>query len=784
MLLVLLVPSVAYAMSDDIEFGTRFLPLFLVEDSEGVIQVYAKQGDSIVPQKISDLTATSLDSSIVRVIDIKESETSFDSEIRIKAIKAGETSIFIVGPGFSSIEVPVTIHGNKLTQEKILIKTIPESFSANGPWDGYVSVQLADEDDFPVIATKDTVINLSSADNNVLNLLQRDIIITEGEYFGYAQFEVNDEGETMIYASSVGMETAKSDPIMVGEEEDLEIEFFTIPDKLNTFAASRGFIIAQLQSGGEPTIANKDVTVNFKITNSQFGSQNSSPTLAEYGDIKQDGFFQIKKGSYWGYIEWSTLSGIEDTYDIQLSTQNPLQVETVDVPTFDLELFDDKFIHFEDLPILASGNRELIGVVYLEDESNNPILAERDIFIGIDSSDEDFLKVEKTIIKRGFSSELVFAQVGHSAPDDLELHADVDNSDEVIIADVSGAVKDSNTLIIEPLVTRVLAGKEFPIAVYLESGIELTNFGDREIMFISPSEYYEVESKDISRGDGIILLDSKSLLEGSDTLSFSIGEYETELEIDSVSAKPSQLHLDYSETIFTGTNDVFSIQLLDSSGFPVFANNNLEIKFILKDESMLEIPESIIIEKGKYFALFDVAPIKSGKVELSIVANDLPLESFEIEVTSLEPEISISAPEIIEGGESFMAKISVSHDGNPLQNMRITWNVDGGIVQLSDSKTGTTGEAVISIIPTSNSNIKINADVLGSWYSPSKTSTVVRINATDSEFLAYADEGQQVQYGQIEVFGFDPVLIIVPAALIGMGYIFMKKGMLKVKVKA
>jgi hypothetical protein len=665
-----------------------------------------------------------------------------------------------------------------------LIKTIPDSFSANGPWNGYVSVQFADEDDFPVIATKDTVINLSSADSNVLNLLQRDIIITEGEYFGYTQFEVNGEGETMIYASSLGMETAKSDPIMVGEEEDLEIEFFTIPDKLNTFAASRGFIIAQLQSGGEPTIANKDVTVNFKITNSQFGSQNSSPTLAEYGDIKQDGFFQIKKGSYWGYIEWSTLSGIEDTYEIQLSTQNPLQVETVEVPTFDLEIFDDKFIHFEDLPILASGNRELIGVVYLEDESDNPILAERDVFIDIDSSDEDFLKVEKTIIKRGFSSALVFAQVGHSAPTDLELHAVVDNSDEVITADVSGAVKGSNTLIIEPLVTRVLAGNEFPIAVYLENGIELTNFGDREIMFISPSEYYEVESKDISRGDGIVLLDSKSLLEGSDTLTFSIGEYEKELEIDSVSAKPSQLHLDYSETIFTGTNDVFSIQLLDSSGFPVFANNNLEIKFILKDESMLEIPESIIIEKGKYFALFDVAPIKSGKVELSVVANDLPLESFEIKVTSLEPEISISAPEIIEEGESFMAKISVSHDGNPLQNMGITWNVDGGIVQLSDSKTGTTGEAVISIIPTSESNVKINADVLGSWYSPSKTSTVVRINATNSEFLAYADEGQQVQYGQIEVFGFDPVLIIVPAALIGMGYMFMKKGMLKVKVKA
>ena len=770
-------------MSDDIELGTRFLPSMLVEDSEGIIQVFAQQGGEIIPQKISGLSATSLDSTVVKVVDIKENESGFDSEIRIKAIKAGETSIFIVGPGFSSVEVPVKVFGNKLTQEKLLIKTIPDSFSTNGPWRGYVSVQLSDEDEFPVIATKDTVINLSSGDSNVLNLLGKDMIINQGEYFAYSQFEVTGEGETKIYASSLGMETAKSDLIKVEEEEDLEIEVFAIPDKLNTFATSKGFIIAQLQSDGEPTIAKKNIPVNFKITNSQFGTQNSSPTLDQYGDIKQDGFFEIKKGSYWGYVEWSTLSGIEDTYDIQVSTQDPLEVHTLQVPTFNLELFDDKFIHFEDLPILASGNRELIGVVFLEDENENPILAKRDIFIDIDSSDENFLKVERAVIKKGLSSALVFAQVGHSAPDELELHAVVDDSDEVIDAEVSGAVKDSNTLVVEPLVQKVLAGNKFPIAVYLENDDALTSFSDRETMFVSPSDYYEIESQDISVGDNIVLLDSESLLEGSDTLTFAIGEYEEELNIESVSAKPSQIHLDYSETIFSGTNDVFSVQLLDSGGSPVFANEDLEIKFVLKDESMLEIPESITIKKGKYFALFDVAPIKSGETELAVIANDLPLEKFEIKVTSLEPEVSISAPKIIEDGESFMAKISVKHNGNPVDKMGVTWNVEGGIVQLSDAKTGTTGEAVVSIIPTSNSNVKINVDVKGSWYSPSKTSTVVKINSTNSEFLAYADEGQKVQYGQIEVYGFDPVLIIVPAVLGGMGYMFMKKGMLKIKVK-
>ncbi len=771
-------------MADDIELGTRFLPSLLVEDSEGMIQVYAKQGENIVPKKVSGLTATSLDSSIVRVIDVRESETGFDSEIRIKAMKAGDTSIFIVGPGFSALEIPVTIHGNKLTQEKLLIKVIPDSFSANGPWRGYVSVQLADDDDFPVVAIKDTVINLSSGDNKILNLLQDDIIINKGEYFAYTQFEVKDDGETKIYASSLGMNTEKSETILVEEETDLEIEFFVIPDEINTFASSRGYIIAQLQSGGEPVIAKKDITIDYSITNSQFGTVNSSPTIDEYGDIKQNGYFEIKKGSYWGYFEYSTLSGIEDIYTIQLSTQDPLQVETIDVLTSDLEFFDDKLVHFEALPILATGNRELIGVVYLQDENDNPILAERDILIDIDSSDEDFLRVEKPKIIRGFSSALVFAQVGHSAPDELELHAVVEESDEVISADISGATRDSNTLVAEPLVSEVLAGKEFPIAVYLENVGQLSTFGESERIFVSPSDFYEIESKNVVRGDGIVLFNSKSLIEGLDIITFISIDYETDLLIDSVSAKPSLLHLDYSDTIFVGTNDIFSVQLLDSPDSPVFANEDIEIKFVLKDESLMEIPESITIEKGEYFALFDVAPKISGMTELSLVANELPLETYDIEITSLEPEISILAPTIIEEGESFMATISVSHENNPLQNMAISWNVQGGLVQLSDAKTGTTGEGIISIIPIDKGNVKINVDVSGSWYTPTKTSAVVRINSTNSEFLAYADEGEEVQYGQIEVFGIDPVLILVPAVLVTMGYMFKKKGMLKVKVEA
>ena len=62
------------------------------------------------------------------------------------------------------------------------------------------------------------------------------------------------------------MNTEKSETIVVEEKSDLEIEFFVIPDEINTFANSRGYVIAQLQSGDEPIIAKNDITIHYSIT--------------------------------------------------------------------------------------------------------------------------------------------------------------------------------------------------------------------------------------------------------------------------------------------------------------------------------------------------------------------------------------------------------------------------------------------------------------------------------------------------------------------------------------
>ncbi len=130
--------SVSYAQLDGCEFGIRLLPSKLIEDKEGIIQVFIKQGNFLIPEKINGLTVTSLDSSIVRVTSVTHSDSGFVSEVNIKAMKQGTTSLFLAAPGFTSTELPVTIFGNKLSKEQLLVKAIPDTFSSNGPFRGVV----------------------------------------------------------------------------------------------------------------------------------------------------------------------------------------------------------------------------------------------------------------------------------------------------------------------------------------------------------------------------------------------------------------------------------------------------------------------------------------------------------------------------------------------------------------------------------------------------------------------------------------------------------------------
>jgi len=276
MILVLVIASIfttslSYAVEGNLEFGTRLIPTKLVEGKEGIIQVFASTGTSPVPEKIQGLTVTSLDSKILRVITIEDSELGFVSEVNVKAIKDGTTTLFLAAPGFSSIELPITVYGNVLNQEKLLVKTIPTTFSSEGPFKGLIYVELVDEDGFPVKANKDIDILLSPSNSNLLNIFQENIVIKQDDYFAGTHFEIKPTGNSetaRIYVSAGDME-ARSADIVIDELEDLEVELYFFRDDVNVVNSAIGNIIVQLQKDNtdEPVLATQDILVKYKLTN-------------------------------------------------------------------------------------------------------------------------------------------------------------------------------------------------------------------------------------------------------------------------------------------------------------------------------------------------------------------------------------------------------------------------------------------------------------------------------------------------------------------------------------
>ncbi len=766
-IIVLTFASVAYAEELDI----RSVPPRLAENSDGKIHVFVTEGESIIPKKIDGLTITSSDSDILHIEEMASSD-SFIIEATVRAGKAGTTTLYVAAPGFTSKELPITVYGNKNNAATLLVKITPDTFTTNGPNEGYISVELADEDGFPVIAKEDTTILLNTPNNDVVDLSSQNIMIKNGEYFTYTKFHIKHSGEATIYASAAGVKT-QSGTITVSEDDNLTVELYAYPKTLSIHDAARGFIIVQLHdSGGRPVIAQKDITVFYKITDSSYTAVTNYSTNYKQ---KTEGYFQINKGSYWGYTQYALPSSIEDTYSISVSSTDPFIVDSDQVVTEDLELVDDKFVKFDTLPVLSTGRSELIGIVYLEDANGDPVVAKKDLGIKIDSSDPASLSVEEVIIPAGDQVALVYGRVSHSLPSDLQLRP-ADNESEVESITVFGPDKDSLDMVAEPLIPSVLAGTDFPMVLYLEDSGETSSFGENHNVVLSPNEFIEIQPAQIRQGDTLVIVNSRSLKDGLASLSVEVGDFEDLPVIDSLSAEAATLDLDYSKTIFVGTNDVFTVQLLNSGGSPTYATSDIDISIVSKEQGILELPSKVTISKGNHYTTFDVAPKSAGQTEVSFISEDLPLLKEEISVTGLGPQISISGPDSVSAADMFTTTILASSGEKPLADMNVQWNVNGGIMHFANSKTDLAGQATITVIPR-DSIVNIEAVVGGGWFPPTSVTKIVSVIPLANT----VEQPPPPNYKPLEIFGIDPVLFIVPGAIGAAGFMLKKKGQLAIK---
>ncbi|WP_246281994.1 Ig-like domain-containing protein [Nitrosopumilus ureiphilus] len=754
----------AYAIEKESTLEYNILPKKIHENDTVLLEVYKTVRGQVLLEKSSQLKVESLDKSIIDVVDLEETH-DYKVLVKLKAKSEGETILYVFTEGSQSLEIPVTVHGNNFPKH-ISLDIFPNIIDTKDNHQGVLSLLLTDENGIPTRADKDYLVKLSTSKSGVVLLEEFNMIISKGD-FGIKQiFSGIKSGTVTITAKSEEFESSES--ITVDEKPERTIEIAVIPDKISSSNNANGHLIAQLFSGGSLIKATEDITVYFEISS----DSEVINTSLETNSLNPAGYFQIKKGQSWGHTTFSIQKGVIESYTITGTSQNPLISVEEGFDTMNVELYGDKEIKFSSLSILADGKRQLIGIIYLEDENGHPVIASRDIVVPFTASDESVL-IETSIIKKGFNSALVYGNVGYFVPSDKNIAPKIQNSKPIEL-DMHGFSKDSVSIKTHLSSDIFLKDEQQWMIVFMESSDgNLFRIPEGQQIEISESEIFQVDKDKIEIFPYFVLIPITAIDTGVEALGISSGEFETSVVISSISLKPGSLNLDYSKKLFNGIKDSFVIQILDSQGLPVEIDEDVKIKIFSSDPSVIDFPKNVVISQKSNFVKLYATPNKSGSVEVSLVSEGLPIVTEEITIEDVTPTIQITGSDIVNEGESFIVSILAKQNGAPLQNVDVTWDFVGGISTIYDEKTGSTGEAVASIIATSDESVKILTSINNGPIQSAFASKIIKVNATTQQVLEESEP--QNSFKKPDMGGFDPVWILIPGVIGGIVFYMKKK---------
>jgi hypothetical protein len=194
------------------------------------------------------------------------------------------------------------------------------------------------------------------------------------------------------------------------------------------------------------------------------------------------------------------------------------------------------------------------------------------------------------------------------------------------------------------------------------------------------------------------------------------------------------------------------------------------IKLVSSDPTVIEMPDSVKINSGSYFTTFDVHAKNEGTSEIALLANEIPLSKFDVNVISITPDVSIQSSDFGESGVPISSEITATYKQVPLKGLKVDWKVDGATIQNMDSTIDSNGKAKITFIANSPGQIHISASVSGGLYAVATSSKDVTINAP----LANSASENTPKNNLPLLGGIDPLMLIVPV-VVGIGILIFKK---------
>ncbi len=832
LLTAVIMPISAYA---DSEFVFKQLPGKLLEYTDGTLQVYVESGGLMVPTQITGLKTTSTDSSIIKIIGM-EYTNKYITNIQIQALKPGTANIILAAPGFMSKEIPITVFNNNNFPTQIQMKITPNDFPVDGPRHGYIGIELLTTSGLPSKADNDTLIKFSTPNTDMIELKQKEVLIKKGEYFAMNEFNVLSSGEPIIFAETEGMKRISQFINIQEAAEPYKIQVYTYPSIFTSYSNPTAFLIIQLQDNDSiPIITEKDIHVSITTTNPD-SSINTSGDFKEV--LFSDDALIIESGSYWAATSFTTRPDLGDftesdfqDYTISVSTDDYISTSTTitvihervgEGDTGQVKggiLLGDGPAEFSGVPFLTTGKKELIGVLYLEatvtvaetiffldplsdtifstisGETTIPVMTKNDLEINIASSSLNTVNVVNPIVVKGGNSALVFGNTGTVVPKDCKIEFYVTDNDGVstIIGDPYGPVKDSLGLTFETLIPKILAGTNFPIIGYLmesstssdgstcysgdvdESGrFGVSQFTEDTILTFSADELIEIDSAIIKQNQPFVLMDAKSKKIGSSTLQVRGSDLATSFVIQSHTTDPTKFALTFPSTTLPGTNALLALQVLDSGGNPVYAKKDIEITVVSNNESVIEIPDSLVIQKDDYRTIFEINTKAEGSSEIALLSENLPLAKFNLNVKGMKPILNMQIAGSGLVGESMTATLTVSYPGAGLtaEGMDVQWTVSGAEVLHQRSVTDDNGKAIIEMISHNPTTASIKASVSGIGISNAQSAASYTFE--HPEGYVEIVESDSFGIGGLVIEKSQLIYIIVPGAIAG-AFIVLKR---------
>lgn len=760
------------------EFGYQLHPEKLLENTVGTLQIFVTSNEMMVPRSIDNLKVVSSDNSILQVIDVEENNGGYTKNVQIKAIKPGIANVVLAAPGFSSKEISLEVFNNNDHPTQILMKVTPNDFPIDGPRFGYVAVELATTGGLPTLATEDIMIQLETPNKEIINLKNHELLIKKGEYFATTEFELVNSGDAIIFANAENMKKVSQFVHVRKPVDPLQLQLFVSPEKYNSYSGAKGYAIVELLDGeGNPVKASEDIHMKLGVENPDV-SVNTSNDFDEVQFGNKE--LVIKKGTYSTYTTFTPRPNLgdfttddEQVYNMFVSTNNYLtNGASITISNDEMGSLEGKGPSITSvLPFLTSGEKEIIAVTYFETDievsrktgtstlgTENrelvtvtvPVTAKQDYEINFSSSESDTVNPINPIMKKGENVALVFGNTGTVAPDNSISFYITDNEGvKTVTGTPVGPLKDNIHLTVESLVPSILAESEFPVVAYMleseddeetsttttdedaeEDGrIGITPFIEDSVLTLPANDFVNAESKTIKQNQPYVLLNLLSKKAGNAELSFQAGQFEGIMKMTSHTTDPGQMHLSFTKNLLANTKSLATIQLLDSAGNPVYTKKDITIKIVSNNESILKIPEEVMIKSGEYFKTFELESLNEGQIELALLSEDLPLSKYDINVVDVSPVITLDLLGGMNWNERIEAKLSVAipEIETSLDGFNVQWVSNGGEVLSVENRTNGDGVAIMNILANGNDSVTISATVSGNGLSSSTVSKTAQI---------------------------------------------------------